>query len=259
MDAVIVSYGANSVSRGKWPAFACVNTATPVARTNEPTFAFTLIFAWEALAYWVFKAFLDASGDGGASSTHARTVKLKPVITVECAQPGEVMVQPSSQSELNEIQRRRFLFGMKSEVTPSDIERKIRDLGFVKACVRVWAWRVTPIIEMKNDETVGCLLSAHGPGCPRFKIGNDRLFTDWARNDGGYCCFGCGVSGHFQQHQQLQQPRWAIESERPGRSDPTRRANLRRQTIANEATRKDYLPSASQMSRSTLQRRRPWR
>lgn len=163
VEALVMSHGANSARRGKWPAIACINTATLAARTNEPTFVFRLYFAGEASANRVLIAYLGAIGGIPDGSLHARTVKLKPVINTEWSMTSEVMVRPSSRAELNEITRRLFLFGMKPEITPREVERKIRELGFTDVHVRIRHGRVTPIVEMKDDESAGRLLSTHGP------------------------------------------------------------------------------------------------
>lgn len=152
--------------------------------------------------------------------------------------------RPSAASELEDLNRRLHIFGVRPELRPQQIQDKLTPLGFEGVIVMIPPGRWWGTLTMRDEEDANRLCERYGvQQGRRIYIGNIKRFVNKPGEEGGLRCFRCDRSGHlrrecreprynrpepFEQHHERERESQALHG----------RANSHWQAIAREAERK---------------------
>ncbi|RLN50678.1 hypothetical protein BBJ28_00003086 [Nothophytophthora sp. Chile5] len=136
-------------------------SAVTIPTTGDASYLFRLCFESEATANAVYQSYLNQDHALIGDIKHGRTIRLKPGLNAEWDGARKRMFRPTAAEELPNVARRLHIFGLKPELSMSQVERKLEALGYPGA--RFTAQPGTSdTVERKAEQDAACLHATYG-------------------------------------------------------------------------------------------------
>ncbi|KAE8991234.1 hypothetical protein PR002_g20916 [Phytophthora rubi] len=200
-DALVVSHGASSRRKQKWPSIACVTKPVNDAETNDAVYAFRLCFDSPATTNAVYETYLRQDKGLAQDIPHSCSIVLRPVMNVVWDAGKKCMLRRNSDEALATIYKSLYIYGFRAELRAEVVQDRLAELGYPGCNIAINPGQTTGMVKLQSKTDADRLNAEYGVRTgAKLSFGNIKLFVDTPGPEGERSCFKCGRAGHFARN-----------------------------------------------------------